>query len=119
MNYDNDYLGANNPIHPANEIEVNAEVVETWNNLSEAYESGYEDVFFDKLKEIQDEQKLPTYKDLGKTRNIQSITNTQNTVTKNSKQTTYRWKYKLEDGYVYRRLYNACKNTWVSDWMSA
>ena len=71
------------------------------------------------LKEIQDEQKLPTYKDLGKTRNIQSITNTQNTVIKNSKQTTYRWKYKLEDGYVYRRLYNACKNTWVSDWMSA
>ena len=71
------------------------------------------------LKEIQDEQKLPTYKDLGKTQNIQSITNTQNTVIKNSKQTTYRWKYKLEDGYVYRRLYNACKNTWVSDWMSA
>ena len=71
------------------------------------------------LKEIQDEQKLPTYKDLGKTRNIQSITNTQNTVIKNSKQTTYRWKYKLENGYVYRRLYNACKNTWVSDWMSA
>ena len=61
------------------------------------------------LKEIQDEQKLPTYKDLGKTRNIQSITNTQNTVIKNSKQTTYRWKYKLENGYVYRRLYNACK----------
>jgi len=57
MNYDDDYLGVNNPIHPANETEVNAEVVETWNNLTEAYESGYEDVFFDKLKEIQDELK--------------------------------------------------------------
>ena len=57
MNYDNDYLGVNNPIHPANETEVNAEVAETWNNLTEAYESGYEDVFFDKLKEIQDEFK--------------------------------------------------------------
>ena len=57
MNYDDDYLGVNNPIHPANETEVNAEVAETWNNLTEAYESGYEDVFFDKLKEIQDEFK--------------------------------------------------------------
>ena len=57
MNYDNDYLGVNNPIHPANETEVNSEVVKTWNNLTEAYESGYEDVFFDKLKEIQDEFK--------------------------------------------------------------
>ena len=57
MNYDDDYLGVTNPIHPANETEVNAEVVETWNNLTEAYESGYEDVFFDKLKEIQDEFK--------------------------------------------------------------
>ena len=57
MNYNDDHLGVNNPIHPANEIEVNAEVVETWNNLTEAYESGYEDVFFDKLKEIQDELK--------------------------------------------------------------
>ena len=57
MNYDNDYLGVNNPIHPANETEVNAEVAETWNNLTEAYESGCEDVFFDKLKEIQDEFK--------------------------------------------------------------
>ena len=57
MNYDNDYLGVNNPIHPANKTEVNAEVAETWNNLTEAYESGCEDVFFDKLKEIQDEFK--------------------------------------------------------------
>ena len=57
MNYDDDYLGVTNPIHPANETEVNAEIVETWNNLTEAYESGYEDVFFDKLKEIQDEFK--------------------------------------------------------------
>ena len=57
MNYDDDYLGVNNPIHPTNETEVNAEVAETWNNLTEAYESGYEDVFFDKLKEIQDEFK--------------------------------------------------------------
>ena len=57
MNYDDDYLGVNDPIHPANETEVNAEVAETWNNLTEAYESGYEDVFFDKLKEIQDEFK--------------------------------------------------------------
>ena len=57
MNYDDDYLGVNNPIHPANETEVNAEVSETWNNLTEAYESGYEDVFFYKLKEIQDEFK--------------------------------------------------------------
>ena len=57
MNYDDDYLGVNNPIHPANKTEVNAEVIETWNNLTEAYESGYEDVFFYKLKEIQDELK--------------------------------------------------------------
>ena len=55
MNYDDDYLGVNNPIHPANETEVNAVLVETWNNLTEAYESGHEGVFFDKLKEIQDE----------------------------------------------------------------
>ena len=61
MNYDNDYLGVNNPIHPANETEVNAEVAETWNNLTGAYESGYEDVFFDKLKEIQDELKDLSY----------------------------------------------------------
>ena len=57
MIYDDGYLGVNNSIHPANETEVNAEVAETWNNLTEAYESGYEDVFFDKLKEIQDELK--------------------------------------------------------------
>ena len=57
MNYDDDYLGVTSPIHPANETEVNAEVAETWNNLTEAYESGYEDVFFYKLKEIQDELK--------------------------------------------------------------
>ena len=57
MNYDDDYLGVTSSIHPANETEVNAEVVETWNSLTEAYESGYEDVFFDKLKEIQDELK--------------------------------------------------------------
>ena len=57
MNYDDDYLGVTSPIHPANKTEVNADVVETWNNLTEAYESGYEDVFFDKLKEIQDELK--------------------------------------------------------------
>ena len=61
MNYDDDYLGVNNPIHPANETEVNSEVVKTWNNLTEAYESGYEDVFFDKLKEIQDELKNLLY----------------------------------------------------------
>ena len=61
MNYDDDYLGVYNPIHPANENEVNAEVIETWNNLTEAYESGYEDVFFDKLKEIQDELKNLLY----------------------------------------------------------
>ena len=57
MNYDDDYLGVNSQTHPANETEVSAEVVKTWNNLTEAYESGYEDVFFDKLKEIQDEFK--------------------------------------------------------------
>lgn len=57
MNYDKAHLGVENSQHPANETEVNAEVVETWNSLTEAYESGYEDVFFDKLKEIQDELK--------------------------------------------------------------
>ena len=57
MIYDNAHLGVENSQHPANETEVNAEVVETWNNLTEAYESGYEDVFFYKLKEIQDELK--------------------------------------------------------------
>ena len=61
MNYDDDYLGVYNPIHPANETEVNAEVVKTWNNLTESYESGHEDVFFDKLKEIQDEFKYLLY----------------------------------------------------------
>lgn len=45
MNYDDDYLGVNNSMHPANEIEVEAEIVETYNNLTEAYESGHVDAF--------------------------------------------------------------------------
>ena len=57
MIYDNAHLGVENSQHPANETEVNAEVAKTWNNLTEAYESGHEDIFFDKLKEIQDEFK--------------------------------------------------------------
>ena len=48
MNYDNDYLGVNNSQHPANEIEVDAEIVEGWKNLTEAYESGHEHVFKEK-----------------------------------------------------------------------
>ena len=36
-----------NPEAPWNQIEVNEpEVVETWKNLSEAYESGHEHVFY-------------------------------------------------------------------------
>lgn len=45
MNYDDDYLGVNNSMHPANEIDVDAEIVETYNNLTEAYESGHVDAF--------------------------------------------------------------------------
>lgn len=41
-NYDDDYLGSNNSMYPANEIEVEAEIVETYNNLTEAFESGDE-----------------------------------------------------------------------------
>lgn len=54
-NYDEDYLGTNNSMHPANEIEVDAEIVETYNNLTEAYESGHVDVFEELQKEILQE----------------------------------------------------------------
>ena len=46
MDYDDDDLGVNNSQHPANEIEVDAEIVEFWQNLSEAYESGHEHFFY-------------------------------------------------------------------------
>ena len=45
MNYDDDYLGVNNSMHPANEIEVEAEIVETITNLTDAYQNGYVEVF--------------------------------------------------------------------------
>ena len=59
MNYDDDYLGVNNSMHPANEIEVDAEIVETYNNLTEAYESGHVDAFEEiKSKAIQKQKDL-------------------------------------------------------------
>jgi hypothetical protein len=48
-NYDHDVLGVGNSQHPANQKEVEAEPVHTWNNLTEAYDSGHEHVF----KEMQ------------------------------------------------------------------
>lgn len=27
------------------------------------------------------------------------------------------WKYKLEDGMVYKRLYNHSKQKWIGDWI--
>lgn len=57
MNYDDDYLGVNNSMHPANEIEVEAEIVDTVKNLTEAYESGHELDFILIKKELQTEAK--------------------------------------------------------------
>jgi len=50
-NYDHDVLGVGNSQHPANQKEVEVEPVHTWNNLTEAYDSGHEHVF----KEMQTE----------------------------------------------------------------
>lgn len=48
-----DTYNENNPIAPWNQIEVNLpEVVDTFENLTEAYQSGYEHTFIDKQKEI-------------------------------------------------------------------
>lgn len=59
MNYDDDYLGVNNSMHPANEIEVDAEIVETYSNLTEAYESGHVDAFEEiQSKAIQKQKDL-------------------------------------------------------------
>jgi len=37
---------------PINQIEVDAEIVNGWDNLTEAYESGHEHVFHEKRNEI-------------------------------------------------------------------
>ena len=37
---------------PINKIEVDAEIVNGWDNLTEAYESGHEKVFHEKRNEI-------------------------------------------------------------------
>lgn len=55
MNYDDDYLGVNNSMHPANEIEVEAEIVETITNLTDAYQNGYVEVFEEIQKYILQE----------------------------------------------------------------
>ena len=48
-----DTFNEHNPDAPWNQIEVNEpEVVETWKNLTEAYESGYAHVFVEKQKDI-------------------------------------------------------------------
>jgi hypothetical protein len=41
-----------NPNAPWNQIEVEAELVEGWKNLTEAYESGYAHVFSEMQKDI-------------------------------------------------------------------
>lgn len=51
-NYDHDVLGVGNSQHPANQKEVYPEPVHTWENLTEAYDSGYEHVFKEKQAEI-------------------------------------------------------------------
>ena len=28
----------------------------------------------------------------------------------------FEWRYKVEDGHLYRRLYNLVQNEWVGDW---
>jgi phosphate uptake regulator len=56
-NYDDDFLGVNNSMHPANEIEVDAEIVETYNNLTEAYESGHVEVFEEMQSKAVQKQK--------------------------------------------------------------
>jgi len=55
MNYDDDYLGVYNSMHPANEIEVEAEEVEVISNLTEAYECGIELEFILIQKDLQRE----------------------------------------------------------------
>ena len=48
-----DTFNEHNPDAPWNQIEVNEiEVVEFWQNLSEAYESGHEHVFIEMQKDI-------------------------------------------------------------------
>ena len=44
--------GRFNPESPINQIETDAEIVNGWDNLTEAYESGHEHVFHEKRNEI-------------------------------------------------------------------
>jgi hypothetical protein len=56
MNYDDDYLGVNNSMHPANEIEVNdPEIIQGYENFSQAYESGHVDEIFKIINEAREE----------------------------------------------------------------
>ena len=57
-----DTFNEHNPDAHWNQIEVNEpEVVETWNNLSEAYESGHEHVFKDKQNRILNDANILLY----------------------------------------------------------
>ena len=42
-------------MHIINQIETNYETVTGWDNLTEAYESGHEDIFHEKRNEIVNE----------------------------------------------------------------
>jgi hypothetical protein len=56
-NYEDDYLGVYNSMHPANEIEVEAEEVEVISNITEAFESGDVDVFEEMQSKAVQKQK--------------------------------------------------------------
>lgn len=54
-----DTYNEHNQNAPWNEIEVDAEIVESWNNLTEAYESGHEHVFIEmQIKAVQKQKDL-------------------------------------------------------------
>jgi hypothetical protein len=56
MNYDDDYLGVNNSMHPANEIDINEpEIIQGYDNFSQAYESGHVDEIFKIINEAREE----------------------------------------------------------------
>lgn len=59
--YDNYVTGLHDSNSPMNQKEVSPEPVHTWKNLTEAYESGYEDVFKEKQAEILEDANFLLY----------------------------------------------------------
>jgi hypothetical protein len=60
-NYDNFITGLYDSNSPMNQKEVNPEPEHIWANLTEAYESGYEDIFKEKQAEILEDAQLLRY----------------------------------------------------------